>query len=164
MIREGKLRWISSAGGPLVVLQQSTLSSWGGALGGDYDRAGAIRGYIGIIKQGELDAIVLWGEPLETAYYAGAKGQFLVRWSYGPDDTAVLNSLDRMHAAAMSVSEDLVVEVVDDRQFIIDAAAPGYDAEEQVPLSLTPGRYVIASGIYRPSPEIEMIVHPLLAC
>ncbi len=70
--------WVSSTGGPLLAAPQSALSLWMGADSaegpveswGDYGRACAIDGYIGVVAVGTQHALVLGDEPAMTTYLA----------------------------------------------------------------------------------------------
>lgn len=77
-----ELVWVQSAGGPLIVVPESSVNAWGGVtksgavLGGpggrdDYDRACEIDGLAGVITVGadDADAIVLADEPATTCFW-----------------------------------------------------------------------------------------------
>ncbi|GIH15491.1 hypothetical protein Raf01_36630 [Rugosimonospora africana] len=86
--------WVSSAGGPLLVAPQSALSLWTGADRtdglvedwGDYGRACAIDGYIGVVAVGQRQALVLGDEPATTTYVPSER--LFLRWAaaYEEDD------------------------------------------------------------------------------
>lgn len=162
MIKDSKLRWISSAGGPLVLLQSSSLSAWQGVHGEDYERAGAITGHTGIITKAGRDVLVLWGEPLETTYHEAGTRQFLTQWSYAPDEESVIKALSELDGETVEPLGETSMSIMDPEQFLIDAGAPGTGVRERLTLSLVPGHYVVRTFAYRPSTDVELIMHEML--
>jgi Immunity protein 21 len=156
------LHWIRSAGGPLVLLQESTLPLWQGVWGTDYEDAGAIRGYTGILRRGGKDVLVLADEPLETAHYGVENDQFLIQWSYAPDAESVASVLHPMLETACENLAHAELCITDPRQIVMDAGAPGLNPPDQIVLRLTPGSYVVKTFAYRPATDIELIVHQLM--
>jgi hypothetical protein len=159
-----RLRWICSAGGPLVLLQRSSLRHWQGVRGDDYEAAGAVSGYMGKLSRSGYDVLVLWGEPLQTALYQSKHETLLVRWSYAPDEQSVLDALTSLDESTITPLEQERVLIQDDEQFIIDAGAAGDEAEESLRLTLAPCDYLVKTLVYRPSDDIELILHTLTTC
>jgi hypothetical protein len=61
--------WVTSAGGPLILIPESACHLWGGAPRtypdeeGDYGRACDVDGYVGLIDVGAAQALVLGDMP-----------------------------------------------------------------------------------------------------
>ncbi|MBF6164921.1 hypothetical protein IU486_09065 [Streptomyces gardneri] len=97
--------WVESAGGPLLIAPESEFGHWGGASGrdgpvetcGDYGRACSVEGYIGLVRIGSQQALVLADEPDRTTYLP-AERMFL-RWA-GAD------SEEELVAAARQALQD----------------------------------------------------------
>src|SRR4051812_20544359 len=107
-IMRGELAWLFSDGGPLLLLQEELLPHWGGsdpltggsgAYGGpsvtsgrapasDYDRACAVQGYLGLMRVGPGEGLVLGDEPMQTAWWrsAGQDADTLIRWQWADDE------------------------------------------------------------------------------
>lgn len=154
------LDWLSTDGGPTVVLQAATAGEWGGAeIGdddtgdfdswGDYGLACGVDDYHGIVDFGAREhprqALVLGGEPLAAAYLAAHR--CIARWSYADSEAQMLAMIDAQLAAAQWESP-LDWDVPPGGLAMIDAAylfaeyEPGGIAERApVRIDLPPGRY-----------------------
>lgn len=66
--------WVTSAGGPLILIPESACHHWGGAPRtypddeGDYGRACEVDGYVGLIDVGAAQALVLGDMPARTTF------------------------------------------------------------------------------------------------
>lgn len=66
--------WITSLGGPLILIPESACYQWGGAPDdypdhtGDYGRACAVNDYVGLIDVGPAKALVLGDHPADTTF------------------------------------------------------------------------------------------------
>lgn len=163
MTQGSKLHWISSVGGPLVLLDASVLEFWQGAEGDDYERACDVEGVVGTLKKDGHDILVLGDEPLETMYHRDGQEDYLVQWMYAPDEDAVIKVLEAMpDALASEISPPVEVCFAEGRQLLADAAFPGSRASDHLELSLTPGRYSVHTFDYKPSDDIHLVVHKLV--
>jgi len=157
-----KTKWIDSAGGPLVLLQASSLKVWHGVFGADYDDACAIAGYTGVLRRERHDVLVLGADPMPTAHFKDAEELFLVRLYTGPGDEAVIESIATMRGALNKAIEEVDLEIVEGNQTIIDSGADGQNADERFELSIPPGKYRVLTFDYDPSSEISLIVHQFI--
>src|SRR5947209_6843792 len=98
--------WVSSEGGPLLLLPKSALDQWDGCTArhsgahvhpeSDYQRACKIRSYIGLIRVGTVEAVVL-GEPMQTTWSSSpAHPGMLVQWMYADDERDVVHYLETL--------------------------------------------------------------------
>jgi hypothetical protein len=92
--------WITSLGGPLILVPESVCQHWNGAprdwpdSEGDYGRACAVDGYIGLIGVGPHHALVLGDDPARTTFHPGHS--LLIRTIAIDDDTDLDAILDRI--------------------------------------------------------------------
>lgn len=113
---EFKFNWVSSDGGPLIVMEQKYLANWEGCdepsngrvveasfrwgleVATDYDRACDIEDYLGLIDVGEGKAIVLGGDEMPTTWFPLPKSHegILIRWFYGDSESNVINVAESM--------------------------------------------------------------------
>src|SRR5689334_6022814 len=68
-VMDESMRWIASAGGPLVLLPKLLQPRWQGTGGvpSDYEVACGVEGYAGVIEKAGWRILVLGDEPLQTA-------------------------------------------------------------------------------------------------
>jgi hypothetical protein len=166
------LQWIDSAGGPLILLSREYLTAWSGcdspeladdamssAQETDYDRAGAIEGYIGVLPVAEGQGVVFWGAPMETAWWPVATNAgIFVRWSYGEEQTDVIAILTHIDEGIWE-SSGITVAVGSQPLYLFDAALPGQEVSEYLPVTLDEGTYAIDTGIARPDDRTELVMH-----
>ncbi|TMQ89677.1 hypothetical protein ETD83_38885 [Actinomadura soli] len=145
--------WVESGGGPLLLAPASQLAHWGGATDdddgpletwGDYGRACSVEGYIGLVKVGSLDGLVLGDEPATTTYLPDER--LLLRWA-AADSEAELVAAARKAASTAPWEEHLVWDV-DGPAVLIDSAWPGSAPEpgNHLPIDLRPSRYNVRAA------------------
>jgi hypothetical protein len=180
-----KLTWLSSGGGPLLLLSRHHLKEWKGTdvpTGGrvveatfrwdgpdspatDYDRACDVDGYVGVIPVGAGHAVVLGDEPCATAWYsrtAGDTGEYglLVRWVHANDDEDVLLALDQVNTVSW---EDTGLRFTVDQSPLVlfdSAQNPSWEEfEGSCEVPLPPGTYRIETAFHKPDNETFLILH-----
>ncbi len=142
--------WVRTAGGPLIAVPKSELNNWAGVgdnegpveTWGDYGRACAVEGYIGLVTVGAQQALVLGDEPAMTTYLTGER--LFVRWA------AAYSEADLVAAAKRALAdqpdwdhdEDLNWEV-QESVVLFDSAIPGAELEldDRLIIDLKPGQY-----------------------
>lgn len=184
LYERGALWWIESAGGPLVLLSEQYLSAWLGhapawevwmdpdATGlpddqpeasqmTDYERAGMINGYIGVLAVGDGQGVVLSGDWLATAWLSVSETEgMLIRWVYGTDQAGLLERLT-------PISSDGWTRNVDSFQIgrhslaLFDAAWPGSEAPERITITLLEGEYTVDTAIVLPEQHTKLVLHRL---
>jgi len=157
-----KPKWIDSTGGPLVLLQASSLKVWHGIFGADYDDACAVTGYTSVLRKERRDILVLGDAPMLTAHFKKAEEHFLVRWIYGPGMEEVIEAIANMRGALKEAVEEIDLEIVEEDQLVIDSSVDGQTADERLELSIPPGMYRVLTFDYEPSAEISLIVHQFI--
>jgi Immunity protein 21 len=173
------MKWIRSAGGPLLFLPENHLRTWNGILdetgndafdpgGGsstDYDRACASTEYVELISVGDGAGIVLGDEPFPTAWRPPAEGGwgFFVCWSCEDSEETVANRLDSI-AESIFESTGLAFEMSSDKGVLFDSACPGKQAHEDdhLEITLAAGTYEIQTGFIKNEGKIGLILHRLM--
>jgi Immunity protein 21 len=157
---EANWTWISSYGGPLLLIPGEYLYAWEGGdapsngrqvqakfrwagpddVATDYDRACDVEGWIGRLEVGDGSAVVLGGEPAMTAWLPAAPSTvddsdivgYLVRW-------IAADSMDMFRTAVKAALQDPRVQWRDERVqiqvgsqplFLFEAACPGTEMED----------------------------------
>jgi len=142
------LTWVESAGGPLLVVPASALSHWGGSTDddgpvetwGDYGRACAVEGYIGLLSVGGQQALVLGDEPATTAYLPAER--LFLRWAAADSEAELVAAAKRALQGHVQWEEDLVWDIREP-VVLFDPAWPGSEIEpdNHLVLDIEPGRY-----------------------
>jgi hypothetical protein len=156
------MRWISSSGGPLVLLPSSIQKRWSGAVRAsstsvsDYDAACAVRGYVGTIARHSRSILVLNDEPMDTTtIQTGPRCVVLVRWIYGPSRTIVEEELRHLTLHTASELQRLAFTASERISSLIDSAELGASAAECERIEIVPGDYIVRVLEHAPSSDYE---------
>ncbi|MET7426396.1 Imm21 family immunity protein [Dactylosporangium sp. NPDC005555] len=147
--------WVSSAGGPLLVAPQSALSLWTGADStdgpvqewGDYGRACAVDGDVGVVAVGQVQALVLGDEPARTTYLPSER--LFLRWAAAYDEDDLVGAARRAVRDGVAWDADEVVRwVVDGPVVLFDSAWPGSELEpdNHLVVDLEPSAYRVRAA------------------
>jgi len=155
------MRWLSSAGGPFVLLPYGLVHEWHGIMrnGSDYRLACTVNGYAGLIAWRDRQVLVLNDEPLDTTIYVEPGRTMVLRWIYAPDASAIAAELPKLRTSEIPAGDVLELEVGSEPLILFDAAAEGARVTDTLSLSLEPGGYHIVSHIYAPNDELALVVH-----
>ncbi|MFL5576192.1 MAG: Imm21 family immunity protein [Gemmatimonadaceae bacterium] len=174
-----RLEWISTGGGPLLLLQTDLLPQWEGAElserqiaassrwipegpATDYDRACDV-GELGFVSVGSGQGLVMGDEPLPTAWWPLPRegGGLFVRWVYADDDAAVARALESVSTARFDAT-GLVFPVRQSDLVLFDSAMPGYDIRTaHQTVVMWPGWYTVESARMSPDPHTSVVLHRL---
>lgn len=181
------LKWITSGGGPLLLVEKMLALEWTGVsleeesndidlfsnakselliTLDDYERACKVEGYIDIIPIGEKTGLVLGDAPLPTAwfYYPDQSGGLIVRWGYAASEDSIIRRLSELTENDF-VAETFSLEIFSEKLIIFDSAFSGEDldclGEDVLEVQLSSGKYHIATSIYNPDDETSLIIHRL---
>jgi hypothetical protein len=155
------MRWIASAGGPLVLLPKVSLPRWQGTSGlpSDYDVACGIEGYVGVIEKAGYPLLVLGDEPLQTAVSRLNGRPCLVRWVYAPSpgvaETAVAN-MAPVHLRGPL--ESAAIRLEGSPLVLMDAGATGEHPGDTLELELEPGAYLVHVYEFAPAQDMKFLV------
>jgi hypothetical protein len=172
--------WVYSEGGPLLLLDERDLASWGGVVdevegprteqsfspGGkrtDYDRACAVRGYLGRISVGAREALVLDDMPMQTTWVppTGADSGMLARWMFAESEAEFLRWLQAIPRGVFHREFRFLVER--SPLVLFDSAFAGRNVRkrpaEYLSIELDPGTYEVETAVYRPDAQTCMVIH-----
>ncbi|MBO3751024.1 hypothetical protein J5X84_33545 [Streptosporangiaceae bacterium NEAU-GS5] len=148
--------WIGSLGGPLIVMPESALPLWHGSpidavtLDGDYGRACAIPGFIGLIPVGPRLALVLGDDPAATTFLS-EYGLFIRLIAADSFDDAIRTAIDIMDSVTWDetlnwdIHEPLLLFDSVYNGAEVSDATPGFEPAV-VRMSVTPGPYLVRAG------------------
>jgi hypothetical protein len=156
------MRWINSAGGPLVLIPRLALRSWQGAAGGDgsdYMAAAAVSDYAGVIHRHGVDILVLNDEPLQTTAVAMDDALLLVRWKYAPSESSVSASLRGIRGQLGLPCEQTYLASTEHEYVLLDAGAAGDGATNYLDIGFCP--HQVETHLWDPEIDIGLIVHLL---
>jgi immunity protein 21 of polymorphic toxin system len=161
------MRWISTAGGPFVLLPASFLPNWRGVLSNpdgassDYELACSVDGYVGVISKQGQQLLVLNDEPLETAFVRKTNRSYLVRWLYAPSEEAAEMLVQEMRDTDLKGPLEEVVLKLDAHSWVLmDAGAPGQRVNDNdtLRLELEPGTYSVRVHEFEPASDAKFLV------
>lgn len=157
--------WVESGGGPLLAAPASQLPHWGGSTDdegpvedwGDYGRACAIEGYIGLVDIGARQGLVLADEPALTTYLPDER--LFLRWA-AADSEADLVSAARKALPDVHWDEELTWNV-DGPIVLFDSAWPGATPEpgNHLIIDLPPAGYRVRAAYERSDRTWMILVH-----
>ncbi|WP_428267165.1 Imm21 family immunity protein [Haliangium sp.] len=173
--RSKGLVWISTDGGPMILMPRAALMAWGGVEpprdgrviearapredpdrpACDYDRACEVEGVAAVIDVNERDALVVAGEALPTAWIPHDRGGVLVRVAEATRTRAELEA----HLRAVVERDGVPWQPLDGQLLrcgepgwlLFDASCPGWEIELSAAVKLAPGRYRLAVATHRDS-------------
>lgn len=161
------MRWISSAGGPLVLIPKVLRSQWRGTRGvpSDYEMACGVEGYVGVIEKAGSQVLVLGDEPLQTAISSVNGKPCLVRWVYAPSPDAAESSVAAMEPVHLGAPvESVVIRIANSPLVLMDAGAPGEYPGDTLELALAPGAYRVQVHEFAPGQDTKFLVHAFEQC
>lgn len=167
------LKWINSAGGPLILMEKNLLIKWNGInelktnsnQQTDYERACEVEDYVGLIDLDSEKALVLGDMPMETTWLqADENDGIIVCWNYA-------DSRELVHGILETISfnqnwEDTKIEMTfKTSEIILFDSAFSHDffiEEESLKLNLNPGKYIIQTHFYEPDPKTSLVLHRIV--
>ncbi|WLQ17490.1 Imm21 family immunity protein [Hahella aquimaris] len=125
------MNWISSEGGPLILVVRKSLRYWAGLDGSDYERACAVCDYAGTIRVGNSEAVVLGDEPCQTAIYSSPhiNNLVIVRWQWAESESQLERYLSDITNNTFSrPEEELRFNNTDEELLLFDSVLAGSQA------------------------------------
>jgi hypothetical protein len=174
-----RLTWINTAGGPHLVIPERYAPAWEGCFvpsGGrvieatfrcnpngpatDYDCACNVSGWLGVIRVGRSQAMVLSGDDTQAAYYHWGRGHFILSWLYAESETELLDHFHDVQAT-LPVEEEAVFRHPGGKVFLMDSVdLPGRWMGPHAEFQLPRGRYLVETG-HSETESTYLIVHRL---
>ena len=157
-----KMHWITSAGGPLVLVPETIASQWHGVSNGgsDYAAACAIDDYVGVIRWNGIDVLILNDEPLATTCLTNGLTVFL-RWVYAPDEDAIVKAIQNMAHHFPKQQAGAAFDCQASTYALFDAGTPGQHISEKIEVEIAPGSYVVETHVWKPNEDVKLVVHVL---
>lgn len=168
----GEITWVSSEGGPLILLAENHLLSWGGVIppqegrlaaatfrwaganspATDYDRACDINDVAGLVEVGTGHSLVLSEGDTPTGWWENSATRgMLVQGGYGEEETFILSAINKLPENVWKPTS-LYMDVEGFPLYLFDAGLPGANVAssgDYVTFRLTVGSYSIASAEYK---------------
>jgi hypothetical protein len=172
--------WVSSDGGPLLLVAEEYLLAWEGCenpsagrkveaqfrwnldgVATDYDRACDVHDWVGLIEVGQGKGLVLGDEPLTTTWFPLADGGLLVRW-------VCADSEEELIAAARKIPDSAYVDSglclqVRNSPLVLLQASESWDDQfySRLEIQLMAGDYSISTSEYDADGMTSLICHRL---
>jgi hypothetical protein len=171
---EHSMRWIKSAGGPLICVEKQWACLWSGVFGNsassdsintalnDYDRACALSDYVGILELHQKHAIILGDMPLETTVLCLSSGLPLVVRAFYMDPGV---DLPKLFAAYGNLSfgdsiESIDFEIESGHMVIFDSAVPGgQEYDDSLSFEIASGQYRILTKAFELDSLTSVLIH-----
>lgn len=159
-----ELQWISTLGGPLILMGRTSVDSWSGDQipdhfgASDYDRAAEIPGYAGILDVVGRNALVLPMPDQTTCLDVSHGSYLLVRWIGANDEAGVLDALSRLDLDQEWGDPQLRLVVEANEVTLFDSVFAGNEIDECLNFRVEPGSYQVFIREYRPSPDIDLLL------
>lgn len=184
-----RLKWIDSAGGPLILISDKSYNQWSGILKrssyldniieeaddflnadeADYGKACTVQDHLGVVNVGSDTALVFGDEPMLTTIFHSVDDKVIVaRWVYGEDEESVDNYLKTIDLNSIDNWEfSLTVNLFSGKQYLFDSACSASMLDqgnnEILIVNITQGEYNIWTSIYEPDNKTKLIFHKLEA-
>jgi hypothetical protein len=180
-----RLKWIDSAGGPLILISDKSYNQWSGILKrslyldniieeaddfldtdeADYGKACTVQDYLGVVNVGSDTALVFGDEPMLTTIFHSVDDKVVVaRWFYGEDEESVDNYLKSIDLNSIDNWEfSLTVNLSSGKQYLFDSACSESMLEkgnnEFLIVNIKQGEYRIWTSIYEPNDKTKLLIH-----
>jgi hypothetical protein len=164
------MKWISSAGGPLVFLPSSIRSKWrgierqAGDRQSDYDAACSPHGYVGAISRYGESILILNDEPMRTCVVRGQNNRIqFVRWVFAPSEDVMDQELKRLDLTGAVELELMPSLMLSEQQYwLIDAGDRGSQPRQREIVELQPGKYDVRVVEHTPRKDTQLIICELV--
>lgn len=163
------LKWINSAGGPLVCASPVAGKAWRGTQGSsvgearsDYERACDQMDYVGAIACGSSQVLVLGDEPLQSAFVVKDEGVFVVRWVSCVSNERAASAIAQLPPTLPSIEESIKFRLDERGLIMFDAALSDIDPASCAGVELKPGVFTVTTEKYKSEGAYEFLVHRLL--
>ncbi|MFC4007792.1 Imm21 family immunity protein [Nonomuraea purpurea] len=157
------MKWIEATGGPFVLVALDDVSLWTGHRG-DYQQACEVDGATGFVGFGDPErqrtALILWDEPLRTAYLP--EHQAFMQWLYADLEDELIQMVNsQISLAAWKDGPSIGVR---DTVILFDAAMPGIEltSDDSLEIQLRRGVYRVRTADIESGGRQAARVHQLI--
>ena len=172
------LKWIASAGGPFVLIEEASLLRWHGNLEPesssafdlqtDYERACEVEDYVGAVSVDDKKALIL-ALPNDTSAISINPTTFMViRWIWGENEDQVIDSLREFVLEQNWLDTETRIFFNSSVLFLFDSALAGKEVVgslaavkpriEHLQIETTPGSYSFSTFLYKPNEEVNLFL------
>lgn len=153
-------KWLSSTGGPLIVMPKNRAFLWKGIDGNpsDYNLACQTSDYAEKLELHDEKILVLGDEPLQTAIATSEKKIAILRWKWASSEAAVRQAIESLDFDSHAYIESIVIEWTDTKLVIFDAADK-FHTENSLTLTIRSRKSRVLTLIHEPSPETAILIH-----
>jgi hypothetical protein len=152
--------WLSSSGGPLVVVDESKAALWTGIDGqpSDYEIACQASDYVSTLTMHGSEVLVLGDEPLQTAIATSDDFLLIIRWKWADSEADVHAAIKKIDFDAVSYIEKLNIEWLD-KQLVMFDAADAFNSRQCLRLKINSRKNEISTFIYEPTSTTALLIH-----
>lgn len=167
---DGRTRWISSLGGPLILMDQSASANWGGdrkkdtsfsqvGLKTDYDRVCEVVDYVERIAVDGNQALVLGDLPSDTTWIrTNSKELVLVRWIWAEHEDHVLNTLTDFQDDQPWVDTGIVIFFASGELILFDSVYAGNEMTDFLKIRTESGNFRVSTLSYQPTEQLNLFM------
>jgi len=154
------MKWLSSLGGPLIIMNKTDLANWQGNLSDHYDKACEVDDFITSITLLDYKLLVLGDEPLPTAIIVIDESCFFIAcWRYGEDECSVEHYLSIFKNNFLNFEPTHQINYQINNELILFDAVYSGDEASGIDINVTKGEYVISSYDYKPDNNTALLIH-----
>ncbi len=155
-------KWLSSSGGPLVIMDENTAKRWTGSLGphADYDVCCQTIDYAEKRRMHDSNVLILGDEPLQAAVATADNLILIVRWKWAESETDVQRAINAFDFSLASYEEKFDIEWANTNLVIFDAANT-YAHKEAISFKANSLLNEVRTLIVSPTPDMSLLIHTL---
>lgn len=131
------VNWVSSMGGPLVVVPEVLFDDWRGGEGEEYEKACEIDLRVGLMQFRAGEVLVLGDVPDDTTYLPGEMS--FLRWGGADSEQQLVSWVQRGCPGGREVQNFLWS--CKGSSVLFDSILPAGEVEDFIKIPLTPGSY-----------------------
>lgn len=155
-------KWLSSSGGPLVIMDENTAKRWTGSLGphADYDLCCQTVDYAEKLYVRDSNVLILGDEPLQTTVATADNLILIVRWKWAESEADVQRMLNAFDFSLAPYEEKFDIEWANTNLVIFDAANV-YVHKEAISFKADSLINEVRTLIVSPTPDMSLLIHTL---
>lgn len=153
-------KWLSSSGGPLIVMDESRANLWGGFEGqpSDYEIACQSGNYAEKLIMHNAEILVLGDEPLQTSIAKSENLILILRWKWAEDKADIYEAINEIDLDLISSIESIDIQWGETRLVVFDAADT-FNSADCLKFQTHSTANNIITFIYEPTAETSVLIH-----
>lgn len=164
-----KPRWISSLGGPFILMDRLTVHVWKGdsnhsnaansGFVSDYERACQIQDFIGTLFVGADQALILGDLPSNTTHVPIDSLSFLlIRWIWADSEDQITNALREFKVEQSWRDTGIHVLFRSGQLVLFDSVYGGNEMKDYLNIEVDAGNYHVSTLSYQPNDLINLFI------